>query len=71
MVVVDGLLMGRVGRLDLERGEVPCALVRAQERMRSADELESGEVFFIDVECGGGGGGVVVDGGVLVLLLLE
>ncbi len=43
--------MGKVGRLEsLESGEGPCALVRAQERMRSRDESESGEVFFIDVE---------------------
>ena len=48
--MADGLFRGRVCRLDLESGEVPCALVLAQERTRSADDLESGEVFFIDVE---------------------
>jgi hypothetical protein len=49
----EGLLLrGRVeGRLEsLESGEGPCALVRAQERMRSRDDSESGEAFFIDVE---------------------
>ena len=50
-VLFRGSTMGRVeGRFEsLESGEGPCALVRAQERMRSRDVLESGEVFFIDV----------------------
>lgn len=45
------LLKGRVvDRLEsLESGEGPCALVRAQERMRSKIDSESEEVFFIDV----------------------
>jgi hypothetical protein len=49
---VEGLLKGRVvDRLvSLESGEGPCALVLAQERMRSINESELGEVFFIDVE---------------------
>jgi hypothetical protein len=51
-VFVGGLLKGRVdGRLEsLENGEGPCALVRAQERIRSIYESKSGEAFFIDVE---------------------
>jgi hypothetical protein len=36
--------------VSLESGEGPCALVLAQERMRSAIDSELGEVFFIDVE---------------------
>ena len=36
--------------MSLESGEGPCALVLAQERMRSIYESELGEVFFIDVE---------------------
>jgi hypothetical protein len=50
--LVEGLLKGRVvDRLvSLESGEGPCALVLAQERMRSIYESELGEVFFIDVE---------------------
>lgn len=45
------LLKGRVvDRLEsLESGEGPCALVLAQERMRSKNDSESEEVFFIDV----------------------
>lgn len=60
-VCCEGLLLrGRVvGRLEsLESGEGPCALVRAQERMRSRDDIESGEVFFIDVESDTQRGGV-------------
>jgi hypothetical protein len=50
--VCGGFVRGRVGdRLEsLESGEGPCALVLAQERMRSRYDSESGEVFFIDVE---------------------
>ena len=52
--VRDGFVRGRVGgRLEsLESGEGPCALVLAQERIRSRYDGESGEVFFIDVESG-------------------
>ena len=52
MFAEGGLLRGRVGvRLEsLENGEGPCALVRAQERMRSIYDGESGEAFFIDGE---------------------
>ncbi len=39
--------MGRVGLLESESGEGPCALVDAQERMRSVKDTKS--VFFIDV----------------------
>lgn len=48
--VVGDLLMGRRGgRLASgESVEGPCALVRVQERMRSVNELDSGEVSFID-----------------------
>jgi hypothetical protein len=50
--LVERLLKGRVvDRLvSVESGEGPCALVLAQERMRSINESELGEVFFIDVE---------------------
>jgi hypothetical protein len=51
-VAIEGVLLkgSVVDRLaSLERGEGPCALVRAQERMRSRYESESGEVFFIDI----------------------
>jgi hypothetical protein len=46
------LLKGRVGvRLEsLESGEGPCALVLAQERMRSGIYDFESEAFFIDVE---------------------
>lgn len=56
--VLGGLLRGRTGDLfdSAESGEGPCALVRAQERMRSGYEGESGEVFFIDIEKKGSGG---------------
>ena len=52
VVVVVELLKGRVGgRLEsLESGEGPCALVRAQERMRSIYDGVLVEAFFIDVE---------------------
>ena len=40
----DGVLL-----VSAESGEGPCALVLAQERMRSRVESELGEVFFIDV----------------------
>lgn len=55
------ILKGRVeGRLEpAGSGEGPCALVRAQERMRSKDDSEAGEAFFIDVE--GWHGRVVLD----------
>lgn len=45
---VGELLTGRVGDREL-----PCASVRAQERMRSANELVSVELFFIDVVAAG------------------
>lgn len=65
-------LRGRVGFLleSLESGEVPCAWFFAQERMRSRNDSELGEVFFIGVvsdtrdgwcprkKVVGGGGGV-------------
>ena len=49
---ISWFLRGRVGvrLVSLESGEGPCALVLAQERMRSAIDSELGEVFFIDVE---------------------
>jgi hypothetical protein len=52
--VFGGLVKGRVGArlVSLESGEGPCALVLAQERMRSVTDGESGEVFFIDMESG-------------------
>jgi hypothetical protein len=52
VVVVVELLRGRVGvRLEsLESGEGPCALVLAQERMRSIYDGVLVEAFFIDVE---------------------
>jgi hypothetical protein len=52
VVVVVELLKGRVGgRLEsLESGEGPCALVLAQERMRSIYDGVLVEAFFIDVE---------------------
>jgi hypothetical protein len=53
--------------VSLESGEGPCALVLAQERMRSIYESELGEVFFIDVELDTQRGGrVFADGGWLV-----
>lgn len=55
-----GLLKGRVvDRLEsLESGEGPCALVLAQERMRSSNDSES--VFFIGVGRDTQGRGVLV-----------
>ncbi len=51
-VIVVELLRGRVGvRLEsLESGEGPCALVLAQERMRSIYDGVLVGAFFIDVE---------------------
>ena len=37
-----------------ESGEGPCALARAQERMRSRSDGESGEASFIDIRKHGG-----------------
>jgi hypothetical protein len=51
-VCVVELLRGRIEeRFELaESGEGPCALARAQERMRSRNDGESGEASFIDIE---------------------
>ncbi len=56
VLLADEWLKGRVGdRLaSWESGEVPCAV--NAERMRSKNDSESGEVFFIDVESDSPGG---------------